>query len=147
MVLLGKMALGIAERRPPPVWLDLQRRHDRSESSGETAGSSSHLRDRSRLLVPISVHFIPSSKLDQASAEIRPWMPTIRAALDQLREVDDLTLLEVTEPGQHVVVAKRAGSMVVDVTDKDETVHVSTPIRAIYSTMEQIAAANAETQD
>jgi len=69
-------------------------------------------------------------------------MPTIRAALDQLREVDDVTLVDVTEPGQHVVVAKKGGSVVVDVNDRDETVHVSAPIRAIRSTIEQVAAAS-----
>jgi prephenate dehydrogenase len=67
-------------------------------------------------------------------------MPTIRAALDQLRESDDVTLVEVKEPGEHVRVAKEGGSIVVDVEEKDETVHVSTPIRAISSTVEQLAA-------
>ena len=69
-------------------------------------------------------------------------MPTIRAALDQLRQMDDVTLVDVTEPGQHVVVAKNGGSVVVDVTDQDDTVHVSAPIRAISSTIEQVAAAS-----
>jgi hypothetical protein len=99
------------------------------------------------MLVPIATHFIPSRKLGRASAEIQPWMPTIRAALEQLRASDDLTLVEVREPGQHVVVTKSGGSVVVDVTDKDDVVHVSAPIRAIESTVEQVAAANPETQD
>lgn len=99
------------------------------------------------LLVPMAVHFVPSHNFEQASAELRPWMPTIRAALDQLPEVDDVTVVEVTEPGQHVVVAKRGGSVVVDVTDHDDIVHVSTPIRAISSTIEQIAAASRDTSN
>jgi prephenate dehydrogenase len=49
-------------------------------------------------------------------------------------------LVEVKEPGEHVRVAKEGGSIVVDVEEKDETVHVSTPIRAISSTVEQLAA-------
>jgi hypothetical protein len=93
-------------------------------------------------VVPMAVHFIPSHEFGHASAELQPWMPTIRAALDQLREVDDVTLVDVTEPGQHVVVAKKGGSVVVDVNDRDETVHVSAPIRAISSTIEQVAAAS-----
>jgi hypothetical protein len=92
-------------------------------------------------VVPMAVHFIPSHEFGHASTELQPWMPTIRAALDQLREVDDVTLVDVTEPGQHVVVAKKGGSVVVDVNDRDETVHVSAPIRAISSTIEQVAAA------
>jgi hypothetical protein len=33
----------------------------------------------------------------------------------------------------------------VDVKDQDETVHVSTPIRAISSTLEQLAVSHEET--
>ncbi|MGB8543182.1 MAG: hypothetical protein WCD49_16255 [Candidatus Acidiferrales bacterium] len=93
------------------------------------------------MLAPIAVHFAPQRDLSHAAAEIRPWMPTIRAVLDQLRETDDVTLVEVKEPDQHVRVAKEGGSIVVEVEEKDDTVHVSTPIRAISSTIEQLAAA------
>jgi hypothetical protein len=46
-----------------------------------------------------------------------------------------------------VLVTKSGGSVVVDVTDKDKIVHVSAPLRAIESTVEQVAAASPETQD
>lgn len=98
-------------------------------------------------LVPMTMHFVPSRKFGHASRELQPWMPTIRAALDQLRETDDVTLVDVTEPGQHVVVNKRGGSIVVDVNDHDETVHVSAPIRAIASTIEQVAAASDDSRN
>ena len=48
-------------------------------------------------------------------------MPTIRAALEQLRAGEDITLVDMREPGQHVRVTKDGGSVVVDVTDEDET--------------------------
>lgn len=92
------------------------------------------------MLVPIGMHFAPQRDLSHAAAQIRPWLPTIRAALDQLRESDDVTLVEVKEPGEHVRVAKEGRSIIVDVQDENETVHVSTPIRAISSTIEQLAA-------
>jgi hypothetical protein len=46
----------------------------------------------------------------------------------------------VKEPGQNVRVAKSGGSIVVDVNENDETVHVSTPIRAMSSAIEELAA-------
>jgi hypothetical protein len=92
------------------------------------------------MLVPIGMHFAPRKELSRAASQIRPWMPTIRAALDQLRESDDVTLVEVKEPGEHVRVAKQGGSIVVDVEDRDDTVHVSAPLRAISTTVEQLAA-------
>src|SRR5271167_4165626 len=99
------------------------------------------------MLVFIAMHFVPSRNLGHAAAEVQPWMPTIRAALEQLRAGEDITLVDMREPGQHVRVTKDGGSVVVDVTDEDETVHVSTPIRAIESTIEQVAAASPDTHD
>jgi hypothetical protein len=92
-------------------------------------------------LVPIGMHFAPRRELSRAAAEIKPWLPTIRVALEQLRDTDDVTLVEVREPGEHVRVTKEGRSIVVDVEDHDDTVHISTPIRAISSTIEQLAAA------
>ena len=92
------------------------------------------------MLVPIGMHFAPRRDLSHAAAQIQPWMPTIRAALEQLRESDDVMFVEVKEPGEHVRVAKQGGSIVVDVEDRDDTVHVSAPLRAISNTVEQLAA-------
>jgi len=94
------------------------------------------------MLVPIAMHFIPKEHLADHTQEIQPWLPTIRASLDAVSEADDITFVEVNEPGQKVRVAKSGGSIVVDVNDNDETVHVSTPIRAMSSAIEELAAAS-----
>jgi hypothetical protein len=142
MILLGKVALGIAGLTVAGLGLicsegmievNVVERQPEAHHVYVLAPAA---------LVPIAVHFVPSRKFGQASAELQPWMPTIRAALDQLREIDNVTLVDVTEPGQHVVVSKKGGSVVVDVNDRDETVHVSAPIQAISSTIEQVAAAS-----
>jgi hypothetical protein len=93
------------------------------------------------VLVPMGMHVVPRENLADASREIRPWLPTIRAALDTLRDSDDITLVEIRQPGEEVHVAKIEGSIVVDVHDADNEVHVSAPIRAISSSMEELAAA------
>jgi hypothetical protein len=93
------------------------------------------------LLLPIGMHFAPKESIAEASAEIQPWLPTIRAALAQLRECDDIAFVEVKEPGQQVRVAKSGGSLVVDVNSVEESVHVSAPIRAMSSAVEELAAA------
>lgn len=98
------------------------------------------------LLVPIGMRFAPRRDMAQASREIQPWLPTIRAALDGLRKSDDVTLVEVKEQGQHVRVAKSGGALVVDVENDDETVHLSAPIRAISSSLEELAAAGSAAQ-
>jgi hypothetical protein len=94
------------------------------------------------MLVPIVMHFVPKEHLAEHAQEIQPWLPTIRAGLDALSESEDITFVEVKEPGQNVRVAKSGGSIVVDVEENDETVHVSTPIRAMSSAIEELAAAS-----
>lgn len=93
------------------------------------------------VLAPIAVHLAPRRELAQAAREIQPNMPVIRAALAGLRDTEDVVFVEVNEPGEHVQVSKSHGSIIVDVEDAGETVHVSAPIRAISSTVEQLAAA------
>jgi hypothetical protein len=94
------------------------------------------------MLAPIAVHFVPSRDLAPATRQIQPYMPVIRAALDSLRNSEDVVFVDVEEPGQHVHVSKSGGSIIVDVDDDDATVHVSVPIRAAASTVEQLAAAS-----
>jgi hypothetical protein len=147
MILLGKVALGIAGTALAGVGLIC--------SEGmievnvvEKQPEAHHVYVLApAMLVPIGTHFIPSRKLSQAAREIKPWMPTIHAALAQLRAGEDITLVDVREPDEHVLVTKQGGSVAVDVADKDETVHFSAPLRAIESTIEQVAAANPDTQD
>jgi len=93
------------------------------------------------LLADEGIRFVPKEKLQEASEQIRPWLPTIHAAIDGMRSEGDTTFVEVTEPGQHVVVATRNGAIVVDVDDENETVHVSTPLRTIDAAVDKIAAA------
>jgi hypothetical protein len=92
------------------------------------------------ILAPMAVHFAPKRDLAQAARNIQPYMPAIRAALGDLRNTDDIVLVEVKERDERVRVLKSGASIVVDVDDASETVHVSTPIRAISSTVEQLAA-------
>lgn len=91
-------------------------------------------------LGPIAAHFVPERDLGQASRQLHEYLPLIDTTLDALREADDVVLVEVREPGQHVRVMKSGGSIVVDVDDPDETVHVSAPLRAIAGTVDQIAS-------
>lgn len=92
-------------------------------------------------LGPIAARCIPARNLQDASQQIRPWLPLIDTTFDALRQTDDIVLVDVTEPGQHVKVRKVGGSVIVDVDDPNETVHVSVPLRAVEGTVDGIAAA------
>jgi len=96
------------------------------------------------MLAPIAVRVAPRSALAEAERKIQPHLPEIQAALDSLRDIDDVVLVEVRGPDEHVEVQKEGGSIIVDVNDADDVVHVSVPIRAVASTINQIAAAGAD---
>ena len=64
------------------------------------------------------------------------------AALPALEQCPDGVFVEVVDPGEHVVIAKSGSSIIVDVNDPDETVHVAVPLRAAESAIHEIAAAN-----
>jgi hypothetical protein len=144
MVVLGKIALGLTGTMLAGVGMicsegmievNVVERHPETHHVFVIAPA---------MLAPIAAHFIPRDKLGDAAQQLRPYMPTIRAALGQLQECDDFILVDVQDHGQHVEVQKLGGSLVIDVNDQDDTVHVSTPVRAISSTLEQLADSNAE---
>jgi hypothetical protein len=93
-------------------------------------------------LVPAALHFVPRHHFADSSHDMRQALPIIDAAIPALNDCPDGVLVEVEEPGEHVLVAKHGGSIVVDVNDPDETVHVSVPLEAAESAIHQIAEAN-----
>jgi hypothetical protein len=141
MILLGKIALGIAGTAVAGaglLWSEglvhvnvLQKGAERHHVHVIAPA----------MLVPIGMHFVPSAQLAEAAEEIRPWLPVIRETLKQLQQIEDLPFVEVSEPGQHVRISKSGGSIVVDVESEEESVHISTPIRAMSSAVEELAAA------
>jgi hypothetical protein len=146
MILLGKIALGIAGTAVAGVSL-LCSEGMIQVKVVEKRPEGHHIRVMApALLLPIGMHFAPKDGIREASAEIQPWLPTIRAALAQLRECDDFAFVEVNEPGRQVRVVKSGGSLVVDVNDEEESVHVSAPIRTLSSAVEELAAAAPATE-
>jgi len=92
-------------------------------------------------LVPITLRFVPRHNFYDASRDLRTALPIIDAAIPALGDCPDGVLVEVVDPGEHVLVTKHGGSIIVDVNDHDEIVHVSVPLRAAQSAIHQIAEA------
>jgi hypothetical protein len=93
-------------------------------------------------VVPLTLAFVPKSRLADASANVRAYLPIIDAAIPALMRSPDGVLVEVVDPSEHVRIAKTGGSLVVDVNDKDDVVHVSVPLCAAQIALHQIAEAN-----
>ncbi len=93
-------------------------------------------------LVPATLKFVPYNHLADASEDLRSYLPVIDAAIPALNDCPDGVLVEVVDPGEHVLVTKSGGSIIVDVNDAENTVHVSVPLRAAQSAIHEIAEAN-----
>lgn len=93
-------------------------------------------------IVPAALHFVPRHNFADSSHDMREALPIIDAAIPALSDAPDGVLVEVREPDEHVLVVKHGGSIVVDVNDPEETVHVSVPLRAAQSAIHQIADAS-----
>lgn len=90
-------------------------------------------------LLPTALRFVPKERLHQGGQELRQAMPIIDAAVPALEDCPDGVLVEVTDPTEHVLVAKSGGSLVIDVNDPEDEVHVSVPLRAAQSTIHVLA--------
>jgi len=95
-------------------------------------------------IAPLTLKFVPDHHLAQASASVRPYLPMLDAAIPALEACPDGVLVEVINPEEHVVVAKRGGSVVVDVNDPDDVVHVSVPLAAAQASIHEIASHRGE---
>lgn len=90
-------------------------------------------------LIPAVLHFVPKEQMHVNSRDLRQALPIIDAAVPALEDCPDGVLVDVTDPGEHVVMAKNGGSLVFDVNDPGEEVHLTVPLRAAQSTIHVIA--------
>ncbi|MGA9812617.1 MAG: hypothetical protein WBQ64_07570 [Terriglobales bacterium] len=93
-------------------------------------------------LVPAALEFVPDRHLAKASKQLRPYLSVIDSAVPALEACPDGVLVEVIDEADHVRIKKVGGSLVVDVNEPDNVVHVSVPLRAAQSSIHEIAEAN-----
>lgn len=90
-------------------------------------------------LLPLGIGFVPQEKRAHMREKIGPYLPMIRVALEELGKSSDATFVEVKDHSDHVSVVKRGGSLVIDVEDPGDTVHVSVPFGAMESAIDELA--------
>ncbi len=92
------------------------------------------------MVVPLGMRLVPNEKLEQASAEMRPWLPAIKLATQELAKYPDGPFVEVRSPREQVTITKQGGALVIDVDSNEETVHVSVPLRMVNHIARQLEA-------
>ena len=92
------------------------------------------------LIVPLAVRLLPVDGITEASRHLQPWLPTVEAAASSLSKTDDFVLVEGTHHDKDFSIEKSGGDLVINVTKRDEVVHVSVPLRAVSSTLDAFAS-------
>jgi hypothetical protein len=82
------------------------------------------------VLLPLGAMLVPKAKIHEAAHELQPWLPTVRAATEELLRCPDGPLMQIDNRQEHVKIAKIGDALVIDVDDAGETVHVTVPLRA-----------------
>lgn len=88
--------------------------------------------------VPVVLEFVPDAKLQEAAEEARPWLPVIEAVSEELARCPDGPLVEVSSPHEKVSIVKQGDSLIIDVDDANETVHISVPLKVVGIVARQI---------
>jgi hypothetical protein len=91
------------------------------------------------VLVTLGLRFVPDKDLRDDSDDWRPWLPTIAVAGRELERCPDARLVEVKGPGQWVSITKRGQSLVIDVEDETDNVHISLPVGLVPSVASELA--------
>ena len=92
------------------------------------------------ILVPAAMTFVPEQELEQAMRQAKEFLPALRIAAEELERIPDGPLVEVRSPREHVSIVKRGGSLVVDVENADETVHVTLPLKMVSKLARELEA-------
>jgi hypothetical protein len=89
-------------------------------------------------IVPMAMHVVPSHQFEHASAQVGPWLPTIRTITKELKKYPEAELVEVENTDEHVRIRTHHGRLLIDVRDARETVHVACPLAMIEEVSRQL---------
>ena len=94
------------------------------------------------VLVPMVLEFVPSHNFHLQAGETRKWLPAVNATMRELDRCPDATFVQVTSPDENVNISKRGNSLIIDVDDPGETVHVSFPVPLVRSVVRKLEESN-----
>jgi len=90
-------------------------------------------------LISAAITLTPGSVLDDATAELRPFLPAVEAGWRELLAAPDFVLVEVESAAEHVRVEKRGSRLEVLVDCDDGRVRVGLPLRTVGSLVRKLS--------
>lgn len=140
MVLLAKIALGFGATvalAGAYTFREGLLRVDVDESRGQ--GSHVHVW-LPAAIVPMAMHFVPRNKMQEAGEKAGRFMPLVRAIAKELQRYPETELVEVTDGEEHVQIRTHHGSLLIDVSEPGQEVHVACPLATIDDVSSELAS-------
>jgi hypothetical protein len=140
MVLLGKIALGFGASvlmataytfREGLLRVDVDESH--------ASGSHVHVWVPAAV-VPMAMHFVPRQKMEEAGERAGQYMPLVHTIAKELQNYPEADLVEVRDGEKHVHIRTHGGTLLIDVDDPGEHVHVACPLATIDDVSRELAA-------
>ncbi|MGB8472657.1 MAG: hypothetical protein WCE61_01080 [Candidatus Acidiferrum sp.] len=140
MVLLGKIALGFGATvlmAGAYTFHEGLLRVDVDQSRGN--GSHVHVW-LPAAVVPMAMHLVPRRQLELAGERSWQYTPLMHAVAKELQKYPEADLVEVRDGDQYVHVRTHNGSLLIDVDEPGEHVHVACPLATIDDVSRELAA-------
>ncbi len=140
MVLLGKIALGFGATivlAGAYTFREGLLRVDVDQSRGN--GSHVHVWVPAAV-VPMAMHFVPRQKMEEAGERAGQYMPLVHVVAKELQKYPEAELVEVRDGEQHVHIRTHDGTLLIDVDEPGEHVHVACPLATIDDVSRELAA-------
>ncbi|MGC0773780.1 MAG: hypothetical protein WB543_12670 [Candidatus Acidiferrum sp.] len=91
-------------------------------------------------VVPMALHFVPRQSLERAGENAGQYMPLVHAMAKELQKYPEAELVEVRDVEQHVHIRTHNGTLLIDVDEPGEEVHVACPLATIDDVSRELAA-------
>ena len=136
MVLLGKIALGFAGTVVAAGAYTFHQGLVRVDvDENRSHGSHVHVWAPAAM-VPMVMHFVPRHVMENAGYKAGKFMPLVHTLAKELARYPEAEFVEVTDGEQHVQIRTHHGSLLIDVSEPGQEVHVACPL----ATMDDISA-------
>ena len=140
MVLLGKIALGFGASvlmAGAYTFHEGLLRVDVDETHGQ--GSHVHVWAPAAM-VPVAMHFVPRRVMERAGERAGRYMPLVHALAKELQKYPEAELVEVRDGKEHVHIRTHKGTLLIDVDEPGQEVHVACPLATIDDVSRELAA-------
>lgn len=90
--------------------------------------------------VSMAMHMVPSRRFRHASEEAQRFLPVLHVIAKELDKYPEAEFMDIQDGSQHAHVRTHNGSLLVDVDEPDEHVHVACPLVTIDDVATQLAS-------